>query len=497
MPGEPGKKHAFLVAGTHSGCGKTTITLGLIAALKARGLRVQPFKAGPDFIDPGLHTKIAGTPSRNLDGWMLGRDYNIFQFRRLMAESDLGLAEGVMGLFDGYEGGTESGSSAELAKWLGVPVILVVDARSMARSAAALLYGFKHFDPALDLRGVIFNRIGSPAHLEYLKEAVCPNFPDLAVLGGIPREKSVEIPERHLGLVTADEMALDRKWREKLAGMVEEFLDIDLLLDITQYKEDTSQVFAPIDAEPAHESIRPTIAVARDAAFCFYYPDNLELLEKSGADLRFFSPVAGQAVPAGCSGVYLGGGYPELFAEAISKNFAFLESLRQAARDGMPIYAECGGLMTLGQFIDTTEGVKFPMAGILPFGTRMLARRRALGYTEVVLKRPCLLGEPGLKIRGHEFHYSEIVCLPEESPGLELAYELRARKFEQVRGEGYMPRQIFSDGERQAGKPAPQVMHDGTKSLQVLASYIHLHWGSAPEAARNFVARCAEWKERR
>lgn len=497
MPGKPGKKHAFLVAGTHSGCGKTTITLGLIAALKARGLRVQPFKAGPDFIDPGLHTKIAGTPSRNLDGWMLGRGYNLEIFRRLMAESDLGLAEGVMGLFDGYEGGTESGSSAELAKWLGIPVILVVDARSMARSAAALLYGFKNFDPALDLRGVIFNRIGSRAHLEYLKEAVCPNFPDLAVLGGIPREQSVQIPERHLGLVTADEMALDGKWQAKLAGIVEEFLDLDLLLDIAQYKEAPSRTEAAPGAGPARQSPRPIIAVARDAAFCFYYPDNLELLEKSGAALRFFSPVAGQAVPDGCSGIFLGGGYPELFAEAIWKNFAFLESLREAAESGMPIYAECGGLMALGRFIDTIEGVKFPMAGILPFGTRMLARRRALGYTEVVLRRPCLLGEPGMKIRGHEFHYSEIVDLPEDDPGLELAYELRARKFEQVRGEGYMPRQVSPDCERQAGKPAPQQDRTGKAPLQVLASYIHLHWGSAPEAARNFVARCAEWKERR
>ncbi len=507
MPGKPEAKHAFLIAGTHSGCGKTTITLGLIAALRARGVRIQPFKAGPDFIDPGLHTKVAGIPSRNLDGWMLGRDYNLEMFQRLMNESDLGLAEGVMGLFDGYEGSTESGSSAELAKWLGIPVILVVDARSMARSAAALLYGFKNFDPALDLRGVIFNRIGSRAHLEYLKEAVCPNFPNLAVLGGIPREQSVQIPERHLGLVTADEMALDGRWQAKLAGIMEEFLDLDLLLEIARYEKKPSETAEAAGVAPARQSLLPTIAVARDAAFCFYYPDNLELLEKSGANIRFFSPVSGEAVPEGCSGIYLGGGYPELFAEAISKNSAFLESLRKAADSGMPIYAECGGLMTLGRFIDTAEGVKFPMAGILPFGTRMLARRRALGYTEVVLRRPCLLGEPGMRIRGHEFHYSEIVDLPEESIGLELAYELRSRKFEQVRGEGYMPRQVFSEGERQAGKPAPRHFETGKPahehdrasqvSWQVLASYIHLHWGSAPEAASNFVARCAEWKERR
>lgn len=535
MTCKSGKKHAFLIAGTHSGCGKTTITLGLIAALKARGLRIQPFKAGPDFIDPGLHAKIAGAPSRNLDGWMLGRNYNIDLFRRLMAESEIGLVEGVMGLFDGYEGGTESGSSAELAKWLDIPAVLVVDARSMARSAAALIYGFKNFDPALNLCGVIFNRVGGRAHLEYLKEAVCPNFPGLAVLGGLPREEAVQIPERHLGLVTADEMALDRQWQAKLAGMVEEFLDLGLLLDITAYeaegdKSKTMEAPRPEavltlsgtagvsgTAGGAAEPPRPIIAVARDAAFCFYYPDNLELLENSGATLQFFSPAASQAVPGGCSGVYLGGGYPELFAEAISQNSAFLESLREAAQQGMPIYAECGGLMTLGRFIDTMDGIKFPMAGVLPFGTRMLARRRALGYTEVVLRKPCLLGEPGMRIRGHEFHYSEIVDLDEDDPGLELAYELRARKFERIREEGYMPRQVSSGGRRQSGKPAPQVtqsgepvphviqagatapqiLQNGKPPLRVLASYIHLHFGSAPEAARNFVDRCAEWKDPR
>jgi len=234
MGGRTGQKHAFLVAGTHSGCGKTTLTLGLLAALRARGLRIQPFKVGPDFIDPGLHTHIAGARSRNLDGWMLSRGYNVELFGRLMAESDLGVVEGVMGLLR-LRGGDGSGSSAEMAKWLGIPAILVVDARSMARSAAALLYGFKNFDPALDLCGVIFNRIGGQGHLEYLKEAVGTSFPGLAVLGGIPREDAVRIPERHLGLVTADEMGLDREWRERLAELIERRLDLDLLLEYSVY----------------------------------------------------------------------------------------------------------------------------------------------------------------------------------------------------------------------------------------------------------------------
>ncbi|MHC1724438.1 MAG: cobyrinate a,c-diamide synthase [Syntrophobacteraceae bacterium] len=461
-------RQAFLVAGTHSGCGKTTITLGLLAAFRARGLRVQPFKVGPDFIDPGLHSQIAGSESRNLDGWMLSRSWNEELFRRLMTEADLGLIEGVMGLYDGYEGGTESGSSAEMAKWLRIPAVLVVDARSMARSAAALIYGFMHFDPELNVCGVIFNRIGGEAHLEYLKEAVESALPGVVVFGGIPREEQVRIPERHLGLVTADEMKLDGKWQSNLAELVEKHLDLDLLLKNTGYSGELSRS-VPI-AHPACAG-HPVIAVARDAAFCFYYPDNLELLERAGARLHFFSPLSGEGLPEGCAGIYLGGGYPELFAGAISENRIFLASLRDCAEQGMPIYAECGGLMTLGRFIDTLEGQRFPMAGILPFGTRMLSRRKALGYTEVLVRRKCLLGDPGTVLRGHEFHYSEIAAAVEGS-GIELAYELHERKHQQTRLEGY-------------------------QKASVLASYIHLHWGSAPDAASEFVKGCAEWKERR
>jgi len=473
MAGDPRQRHAFLVGGTHSGCGKTTMALALLAALKARGLNVQPFKVGPDFIDPGLHARIAGKQSRNLDGWMLGRKWNMDLFRRLIQHSDVGLIEGVMGLFDGYEGCTESGSSAEMAKWLGVPVVLVVDARSMARSAAALLYGFTRFDPALQFAGVIFNRIGGEAHLEYLKEAVHSSCPGVTILGGIPREERISIPERHLGLMTAEEMNLDAEWQKRLAGLVERRIDIDLLLE-------KARLSVPFEmgrhSDPGPQPLSthgsefiPEIAVARDAAFCFYYPDNLELLEQAGARLRFFSPISGETLPEECSGAYLGGGYPELFAKEISGNAGFLPALRGRAAQGMPIYAECGGLMTLCRFIETVEGKRYPMGGILPFGTRMLSRRKALGYTEVVLRRECLLGAEGAVIRGHEFHYSEIVE-PEQNVEIESVYDLRMRKHEAARYEGY-------------------------RKGSVLASYIHLHWGSAPEAPVRFVRCCAEWKK--
>jgi cobyrinic acid a,c-diamide synthase len=483
------KKYAFCVSGTQSGCGKTTATLGLIAVLGARGYRVQPFKVGPDFIDPGLHTKICGRESRNLDGWMLSKAYNRRLFADLLDRSDIAVVEGVMGLFDGYDGTGEAGSSAEMAKWLGIPAVLIVDARSMARSAAALVLGFSRFDPGLRIAGVIFNRIGGAGHLEYLKEAMQVNLPEIPVLGGIPREEGIRIPERHLGLVTADEVALGSEWREKLIELLEAHLNVDLLLEQVEYgisagtdaqigsRQDEIEASGVLDGEDALPSSlrtaarRPpkashpiSIAVARDAAFCFYYPDNLELLRAAGARIAFFSPLEGDDVPEESEGIYLGGGYPELFADKIAENQQFLESLRRSVAKGIPIYAECGGLMALGRFIETLDGRRYSMAGILPFGTRMLPRRKALGYTEVIVQRPCLLGPAGAILRGHEFHYSEIIEA-QDDPDFAFAYRIQKRKLEADRLEGYM-------------------------NGPVLASYVHLHWGSNPSAAWNFVEHC-------
>ncbi|MGA7874118.1 MAG: cobyrinate a,c-diamide synthase [Desulfoferrobacter sp.] len=460
------KKYALVIAGTQSGCGKTTLSLALMAALKARGLEVQPFKIGPDFIDSGLHTQISGRESRNLDGWMLSRNYNLNLFQNLLCKADVAIVEGVMGLYDGYDGIDESGSSAEMAKWLDLPVVLVVDARSMARSAAALVYGFKNFDSNLRFAGVIFNRIAGEGHLTYLKQAMSVNLPDIDVLGGIPREEAIAIPERHLGLVTADEFKLNRVQQDKLVGLVERYLDIDLLLPKVQFVSP----FSAGERALSELSSAPTIAVARDAAFCFYYPDNFEMLRQAGAKIHYFSPLAGETLPPETAGLYLGGGYPELFAGQLSSQSRFFQDIHSAVERGMPVYAECGGLMTLSRFIETGDGKSYAMAGLLPFGTRMLGRRKALGYTEVELCRSCLLGEPGLRIRGHEFHYSEIVQF-EEGEGLNYAYELHKRKQGETRLEGYMHQ-------------------------SVLASYIHLHWGSAPQAASNFVRRCEEYKGR-
>ena len=462
----------FVIAAPHSGSGKTTVTLAVLAALRKRGLTVQPFKVGPDFIDPGLHTRVTGRTSRNLDGWMLSRETNRALFARALAAADGAVVEGVMGLFDGYDGTSEAGSTAEMAKWLGLPVVLVVDARSMARSVAALVHGFCTFDPELRVVGVIFNRVGSEAHLAFLKDAMAATHPEIPVLGGFPRDDSVKLPERHLGLVTAEESPLDEAFLDRLAHAAKAHLNLDALLGVSALPcgMNEAALLQLIETprggsrDPSMEwkgGVKPVIGVARDAAFCFYYQDNLDLLETEGARLRFFSPLAGETLPKDAGALYLGGGYPEVHAASLRRNERFFDDLRAFAAAGRPIYAECGGLMVLSQAIELLSGEIVPMAGILPFATRMLPKRKALGYTEVLLTKPCLLGEAGTRLRGHEFHYSEIVGDP-ASASLSLCYRLTARKYRSAEDEGY-----------QVGS--------------VLASYVHLHWGSAPHAAARFA----------
>lgn len=464
------RRWGFVIAAPHSGSGKTTVTLAILAALRKRGVKVQPFKVGPDFIDPGLHTRLTGLTSRNLDGWMLSRDYNVSLFDRLSARADGAVVEGVMGLFDGYDGASEAGSTAEMAKWLGLPVILVVDARSMARSVAALVHGFCTFDPDLRCAGVIFNRVGSDAHLNFLKEAMTATHPHIPVLGGFRRDDAVKLPERHLGLITAEESPLDESFVDRLARAAETHLDLDALLAVTalgssmEESGSVESLGAPRVAsrDPSvnqEDESWPVIAVARDAAFCFYYQDNLDLLETCGARLRFFSPLAGESLPKDAGAVYLGGGYPEVHAQTLRRNERFFDDLRAFAAAGRPVYAECGGLMVLSRAIQLLTGDIVPMAGILPFATRMLPKRKALGYTEVLLTKSCLLGDAGTRLRGHEFHYSEIVGDPAT---VSLCYRLAARKYRPEQDEGY-----------QVGA--------------VLASYVHLHWGSAPQAAARFA----------
>jgi cobyrinic acid a,c-diamide synthase len=458
----------IVIAGTHSGCGKTTISLGLMAALARRGLRVAPFKVGPDFIDPGHHARVAGRPGRNLDGWMLSRDYNRHAFLAAAGSADVAVVEGVMGLFDGYDGRTEAGSTAQMAKWLGLPVLLVVDARSMARSAAALVQGFENFDPALRFAGVVFNHLGSDRHLGYLREAL-EGAVRMPCRGGLLREEEIAIPERHLGLVTREDHPLEDAAIGRLADRVEKRLGLEELL------AGMPEITGPAAPEPPgseQTARRVRIGVARDNAFCFYYPDNLERLEGCGAQLLFFSPIQDAALPSDLDGIYLGGGYPELFAEQLAANASMRRDLREQSLAGMPIYAECGGFMYLGRELQDHQGRTFPMTGCFPFKTRMLPRLKALGYREVHLVRQTLLGEGGAVIRGHEFHYSEMLDLPAAPPECETVYRVAGRDGTPKTAEGYAVR-------------------------RTLGSYIHLHFGSAPRAAAALVESCRAYRTER
>ena len=435
----------LVIGGTHSGVGKTTITTALIAALTRRGLRVQPFKVGPDFIDPGFHQCAGGRVSRNLDGWMLSRETNAGIFCRACADADLAIIEGVMGLFDGRSATSDGGSTAEMAKWLAAPVLLVADASATARSAAAVVRGFEDFDPALNVAGVLFNRIGGERHAAMLREAVemyCRAIP----AGSLPTDQGIALPSRHLGLRLAAE-TLTSETLDRLVEWVERHIDLDRL--ITLARANVAAVDAP-SLSPAGEGRKVRIAVARDEAFCFYYQDNLDLLERSGAELVFFSPIRDAALPPDVSGIYLGGGYPELHAEALSANCTMRAAFREFVGAGTPVYAECGGFMYLTEAIAEPDGRSWPMAGIFPTTARMRTRLARLGYVEVETA-------DGEHARGHQFRYSEIDPMP---PHVSRLYE-----------EGY-----------QMGS--------------AVGSYVHLHFLSCPDFARRFVDQCSAWREK-
>lgn len=450
---------SLCLAGTHSGCGKTTFSLGLMAALIERGLAVQPFKVGPDFIDPGHHRRITGRDSHNLDGWIMNPGQNREIFARYTHDADAAVVEGVMGLFDGFSGAEESGSTAQMAKWLGLPVVLVIDARSMARSAAALALGFSRFERALPLRGVVFNRVGSPGHARMLREAMAA-VPELTVFGCLPREADLEIPARHLGLVTDEDLRPADQEIARLGQWVAQNLDLDLLLSAA---EETGAGEIPLEPPPAATPVR--IAVARDEAFCFYYGENLRLLSEAGALLVPFSPIRSRHLPEGIKGLILGGGYPELHCRALAENHTMRDSVRAFARDGGPIYAECGGFMYLTEKIRDLEGTAYPMAGVFPFASRMEPRLKSLGYREAVTRAGTILGPAGTRVRGHEFHYSHIEGLAQ---GADCVYSLTDRRASGPREEGFL-------------------------TGRVLGSYVHLHWGSNPGVARNFVDYCRQW----
>lgn len=448
----------FVIAGTHSGCGKTSVALGIMAALARKGLKVQPFKSGPDFIDPGHHTRASGRACHNLDGWMLEGETLRDIFSRHTQDADAAVVEGVMGLYDGYSALEETGSTAHLSKEINLPVILVVDARSMARSAAALVLGYCGFDDETAIAGVIFNRVGSENHARTLQEAI--GLTNVPLLGMLPRREEISTPSRHLGLVTPEHLEdLEQKY-SGLADWVEENMDLDELLE---YMPD-------IPRSPRFDEVpmipKAHIGVARDEAFSFYYEENLRLLREAGAELIFFSPLNDRSLPDGIDGLYLGGGYPELSAFDLAQNTRIKREILEFSRSGKPIYAECGGFMYLMDALSANNRI-FPMCGVFPFRSSMKNRFQALGYREIKLTKDSPLGPAGTVIRGHEFHYSDLEGLPDNQT---TSYEVTARN-SGPRNEGYMV--------------------NGSS----VGSYIHLHFASCPEAATHFVDACLNAKD--
>src|SRR5437870_4512964 len=444
----------LVIAGTHSGVGKTTVTLAILAALTTRGRKVQAFKAGPDFIDPGHHTAATGRPSRNLDGWMLGETVNREIFTRAAADSDLSIIEGMMGLFDGSSPVNEIGSTAELAKQLDAPVLLVIDGSAMARSAAANVWGYSKFDPALRVAGVLFNRIGSDGHYKLLKEAV-EQETDVVAVGYLRQDQAMTISDRHLGLVTAMEQGTGELYG-RLAKAAEETVDLNRIEALARSCRDLT-VAAP---QPVMRNDGRTvrIGVAQDEAFCFYYPDNLELLEAEGAELVKFSPLNDQILPD-VEMLYLGGGYPELHGEVLARNVTMRTAIRKFAERGGTVYAEWGGMMYLTQAILDFAGTSHEMVGLFPAEAVMRKPGLILGYRTLELSQDCILGVSGSTARGHEFHYSTLV------PKGKLDYVCALRD---ARGE-------------------PKGS-DGLIVGNTLALYAHLHFASQPQIVKSLVS---------
>ncbi|PIE71003.1 MAG: cobyrinic acid a,c-diamide synthase [Deltaproteobacteria bacterium] len=452
----------LIIAGTHSGCGKSTVTLGLLAALTRAGVRVAPFKVGPDYIDPGLHRHITSCESVNLDGWMLDKSWNARAYARHSDGYDLALIEGVMGLFDGFSGTDEAGSTAQMAKWLGIPVILVISAASMARSAAAMVTGFDAFDPELKICGVIFNQVGSTRHAALLTDAL-QSVSDIPCIGCIPKNPDTILPKRHLGLVTADEGGLSDSRISALASLISDALDLDLLTALARFPESMVNVTHTQFSRAKPPGVR--IGIARDAAFSFYYAENIRLLEAAGADPVFFSPISDTRLPQHIGGLYLGGGYPEQFASALSANHRMRDAIAAASASGMPVYGECGGLIYLSRVLTGFNGTRYDMCGCLPLTVSMQHQRAALGYREVVLAKRSVLGPAGTRIRGHEFHYS-VVDEPVRGAAIDSVYTLSSRTGRQHPETGYMKH-------------------------NTIGSYVHLHFGSCPAVAQAFTDACA------
>jgi len=440
------KPPTLIIAGTTSSVGKTTISLAIMYALKyKKGFSVQPFKIGPDFIDPSYHKIITGRESRTLDAWMMGNNGIISTLQNTAIDVDVAIIEGVMGLFDGLSGKTDFASTAYVAKILNIPVILVIDAAKAARSIAAMAFGYLHFDRRLKISGIILNNVSGPKHARYITEA-CKSKIKVPILGIVQRDNELRMDERHLGLIPTDELDYTKKSKiMKVAKKVSEEIYYDKIVSLFKLKKSK---FTEIVKKSQPSISKLKIGVALDNSFNFYYNENLNSLRNLRAEITFFSPLNDNHIPIDVSGLMLGGGFPEVMADKLHSNQSMRKSIKTAVEQGMPIYGECGGLMYLTKSIAGYRDFKkpFKMVGIIDANTIMTGRL-TLNYTQADMTSN-LFGNIQ-NIRGHEFHYSKIENIPQDS---KYVYNMK-------RGSGI-------DG----GK------HDGVLIYNSIASYMHLHF---------------------
>lgn len=445
-----------MVAATRSGEGKTIVSCCLMAALSAAGLVVQPFKVGPDYIDPGFHAVVAGRNSYNLDLWMSDAEGISEIYDSASRGSDIAVVEGVMGLFDGAAGDLDT-SSAEVAQLLGLPVILVVDVSRVGQSAAAIAFGFKKFRPSLNLAGVILNKVGSEKHLALLRKSFAGA--EIDVLGALPRQEELSVPEMYLGLQPVTTVAGPDV--EVLAGIGQRYLDLDAIKALQ-----VARAQRAVPHPPGHVQARATIGVLRDESFCFYYQDTFDALRNAGAKLVFFSPISETTLPPELDGMYMGGGFPEAFGAELQANQSLRRAIKGVAAAGMPIYAECGGLLYLLEDIEV-EGRRYEMVGVIPGRGCLTKKRQALGYLTAVTAGDSLVAAAGAEVRGHEFHWSSASITGPASAA-----------YSSVESTGGARRQ-----------------NEGYANGNIMASYVHLQLAQIDGACERLVNACAKYGE--
>lgn len=456
------KLNRVMIAAPKSGSGKTTITCALIQALKDAGKQVVAYKCGPDYIDPMFHKKLIGIPSKNLDTFFTGERETVRLFLKDRTERDFAVVEGVMGLFDGLGGICEEGSSYHLAKTTKTPIILVVDARGMARSVIPMIKGFLEYDKEHLIKGVILNKV-TRSYYEIIKPLIEKEL-NISVVGYFPDYRQLHIESRHLGLVMPDELKDIKEQLQMASEELKKSISIEKIIQIADEVDELHIINEPVHGEISSSESNTVIAVAKDEAFCFYYEDNLLMLEEYGAKIKYFSPLYDATLPGKCSGILIGGGYPELYAGALARNTDMLAAIKNAAEDGTPVVAECGGFMYLHSAIKDKEGIRHGMVGVIPSICYYTGKLVRFGYVEIEEKKSSFLSDDE-RIKGHEFHYFDSENNGEDCLAIKPA---TGKKYSCIlSGENYW------------------------------LGFPHLYYPSNPSFPRSFLEKARKYKERK